>query len=108
MVAWMRWIHEMATGKAWIQGPLEHGKGICSSFKSNEVIKIKSNRKSRNKFEKFSKKESSEIQDVTAFHGIGSSAARGKWGRRSLGCGRGARGGRCCDGGHVIVDNARD
>src|SRR4051812_9452737 len=43
----------------------EHGKKICSSFKSNEVIKIKSNRKSRNKSEKFSKKESSEIQDVT-------------------------------------------
>src|SRR3954466_7091488 len=47
------------------QGLLEHGKEICSSFKSNEVIKIKSNRKSRNKSEKFSKKESSEIQDVT-------------------------------------------
>src|SRR3954466_3851495 len=43
-------------GKAWIQGLLEHGKEICSSFKSNEVIKIKSNRKSRNKSEKFSKK----------------------------------------------------
>src|SRR3954469_26050576 len=47
------------------QGSLEHGKEICSSFKSNEVIKIKSNRKSRNKSEKFSKKESSEIRDVT-------------------------------------------
>src|SRR3954470_24709954 len=43
-------------GEAWNQGPLEHGKKICSSFKSNEVIKIKSNRKSRNKSEKFSKK----------------------------------------------------
>src|SRR3954464_7224749 len=43
-------------GRAWIQGLLEHGKEICSSFKSNEVIKIKSNRKSRNKSEKFSKK----------------------------------------------------
>src|SRR3954465_5474420 len=43
-------------GKAWIQGLLEHGKEICSSFKSNEVIKIKSNRKSKNKSEKFSKK----------------------------------------------------
>src|SRR3954466_13048645 len=43
-------------GKAWIQRPLEHGKKICSSFKSNEVIKIKSSRKSRNKSEKFSKK----------------------------------------------------
>src|SRR4051812_36033072 len=53
-------------GKAWNQGLLEHGKKICSSFKSNEVIKIKSNRKSRNKSEKFSKKESSEIQDVTS------------------------------------------
>src|SRR3954464_3516681 len=52
-------------GKAWIQGSLEHGKKICSSFKSNEVIKIKSNHKSRNKSEKFSKKESSEIQGVT-------------------------------------------
>src|SRR3954451_15375240 len=52
-------------GKAWIQGLLEHGKEICSSFKSNEVIKIKSNRKSRNKSAKFSKKESSEIQGVT-------------------------------------------
>src|SRR4051812_4273613 len=52
-------------GKAWIPGLLEHGKEICSSFKCNEVIKIKSNRKSRNKSEKFSKKESSEIQDVT-------------------------------------------
>jgi hypothetical protein len=51
-------------GKAWNQGLLEHGKEICSSFKSNEVIKIKSNRKSRNKSEKFSKKESSEIRDV--------------------------------------------
>src|SRR3954469_24966690 len=51
-------------GKAWIQGLLEHGKEICSSFKSNEVIKIKSSRKSRNKSEKFSKKESSEIQGV--------------------------------------------
>src|SRR3954463_3726032 len=44
-------------GKAWIQGLLEHGKEICSSFKSNEVIKIKSNRKSRNNSEKFSKKK---------------------------------------------------
>src|SRR3954447_5950154 len=52
MVAWMRWINGMAWEKAWIQGPLEHGKEICSSFKSNEVIKIKSNRKSRNKFRK--------------------------------------------------------
>src|SRR3954466_4672546 len=52
-------------GKAWIQGSLEHGKKICSSFKSNEVIKIKSNRKSRNKSEKFLEKESSEIQGVT-------------------------------------------
>src|SRR3954467_4344620 len=52
-------------GKAWIQGPLEHGKEICSSFKSNEVIKIKSNRKSKNKSEKFLEKESSEIQGVT-------------------------------------------
>src|SRR3954464_7793192 len=52
-------------GKGLDQGPLEHGKEICSSFKSNEVIKIKSNRKSRNKSEKFSKKESSEIQGVT-------------------------------------------
>src|SRR3954469_11878510 len=52
-------------GKAWIHGLVEHGKEICSSFKSNEVIKIKSNRKSRNKSEKFSKKESSEIRDVT-------------------------------------------
>src|ERR1041385_8020350 len=52
-------------GKSWIQGPLEHGKKICSNFKSNEVIKIKSNRKSRNKSEKFSKKESSKIQGVT-------------------------------------------
>src|SRR3954470_23635821 len=43
-------------GEAWNQGPLEHGKKICSSFKSNEVIQIKSNRKSRNKSEKFSKK----------------------------------------------------
>src|SRR3954469_9133618 len=43
-------------GKAWIQGLLEHGNEICSSFKSNEVIQIKSNRKSRNKSEKFSKK----------------------------------------------------
>src|SRR3954462_3618943 len=60
----MRWVNGMARARAWIQGPLEHGKEICSSFKSNEVIKIKSNRKSRNKSEKFSKKESSEIQDV--------------------------------------------
>src|SRR3954468_415372 len=52
-------------GKAWIQGPLEHGTEIGSIFKSNEVTKIKSNRKSRNKSEKFSKKESSEIQGVT-------------------------------------------
>src|SRR3954468_17439634 len=52
-------------GKAWILGSLEHGKEICSSFKSNEVIKIKSNRKSRNKSEKFLKKESSKIQGVT-------------------------------------------
>src|SRR3954464_11180741 len=52
-------------GKAWNKGLLEHGKEICSSFQSNKVIKIKSNRKSRNKSEKFSKKESSEIQDVT-------------------------------------------
>src|SRR4051812_8708377 len=52
-------------GKARNQGSLEHGKEICSSFKSNEVIKIRSNRKSRNKSEKFSKKESSKIQDVT-------------------------------------------
>src|SRR3954462_3086873 len=52
-------------GKAWIQGLLEHGKETCSSFKSNEVIKSKSNRKSRNKSEKFSKKRSSEIQGVT-------------------------------------------
>src|SRR3954454_13829221 len=52
-------------GRAWIQGLLEHGKEICSSFKSNEVIRIKSNRKSRNKSEKFSKKESSKIQGVT-------------------------------------------
>src|SRR4051812_15659204 len=52
-------------GKAWIQGLLEHGKEICSNFKSNKVINIKSNRKSRNKSEKFSKKESSEIRDVT-------------------------------------------
>src|ERR1041385_4754692 len=52
-------------GKSWIQGPLEHGKKICSSFKSNEVIKIKSNCKSRNKSEKFLKKESSKIQGVT-------------------------------------------
>ena len=52
-------------GKSWIEGPLEHGKKICSSFKSNEVIKIKSNRKSRNKSEKFSKKESSKIQGFT-------------------------------------------
>src|SRR3954470_15730211 len=56
----MRW-----HGKVLDQGSLEHGKKICSSFKSNEVVKIKSNRKSRNKSEKFSKKESSEIQDVT-------------------------------------------
>src|SRR3954465_6734975 len=53
-------------GKGLDQGSLEHGKEICSSFKSNEVIKIKSNRKSRNKSEKFSKKESSEIQGVTS------------------------------------------
>src|SRR3954469_25076428 len=52
-------------GKAWIQGPLEHGKKICSSFKSNEVIKIKSNSKSRNKSGKFLEKESSKIQVVT-------------------------------------------
>src|SRR4051812_10580559 len=52
-------------GKGLDQGSLEHGKEICSSFKSNEVIKSKSNRKSRNKSEKFSKKESSEIQGVT-------------------------------------------
>src|ERR1041385_758595 len=52
-------------GKAWKQGTLEHGKELCSSFKSNEVIKIKFNRKSRNKSAKFSKKESSKIQDVT-------------------------------------------
>src|SRR4051812_14560105 len=43
-------------GKGLDQGSLEHGKKICSSFKSNEVIKIKSDRKSRNKSEKFSKK----------------------------------------------------
>src|SRR3954462_9576193 len=55
-------------GKAWNQGPLERGKEICSSFKSNEVIKIKSNRKPRNKSEKFSKKESSKIQGVTLQH----------------------------------------
>src|SRR4051794_26807676 len=48
------------------KGSLEHGNEICSSFKSNEVIQIKSNRKSRNKSEKFSKKESPEIQGVTA------------------------------------------
>src|SRR3954465_14277635 len=52
-------------GKGLDQGSLEHGKEICSSFKSNEVIKSKSNHKSRNKSEKFSKKESSEIQGVT-------------------------------------------
>src|SRR3954468_16914039 len=52
-------------GKAWVQGSLEHGKKICSSFKSNEVINIKSNRKSRNKSQSFRKKESSEIQGVT-------------------------------------------
>src|SRR3954466_6253929 len=52
-------------GKGLDQGSLEHGKKICSSFKSNEVIKIKSSRKSRNKSEKFSKKESFEIQGVT-------------------------------------------
>src|SRR3954468_12615208 len=56
----MRW-----HGKGLDQGPLEHGKKIFSSFKSNEVIQIKSNCKSRNKSEKFSKKESSEIRDVT-------------------------------------------
>src|SRR4051812_36927973 len=56
----MKWI-----GKGLDQGSLEHGTEICSSFKSNEVIKIKSNHKSRNKSEKFSKKESSEIRDVT-------------------------------------------
>src|SRR4051812_9989184 len=43
-------------GKGLDQGSLEHGKEICSSFKSNEVIKIKSNRKSRSKSEKSSKK----------------------------------------------------
>src|SRR3954466_6656854 len=52
-------------GKAWIRGSLEHGKELFSSFKSNKVIKIKSNRKSRNNSEKFSKKKSSEIQGVT-------------------------------------------
>src|SRR4051812_27097973 len=54
-------------GKGLNQGPLEHGKEICSSFKSNEVIIIKSSRKSRNNSEKFSKKESSEIQGVTCW-----------------------------------------
>src|SRR4051812_28936728 len=52
-------------GEAWNQGPLEHGKKICSSFKSKEVLKIKSNSKSINKSEKFLEKESSKIQDVT-------------------------------------------
>src|SRR3954466_5701065 len=52
-------------GKGLDQGLLEHGNEICSSFKSNEVIEIKSSRKSRNKSARFSKKESSEIQGVT-------------------------------------------
>src|SRR4051794_15944991 len=56
----MKWI-----GKGLDQGSLEHGKKIWSSFKSNEVINIKSYRKARNKSERFSKKESSEIQGVT-------------------------------------------
>src|SRR3954462_12331490 len=69
-------------GKAWIQGPLEHGNEICSSFKSNEVIKIKSNRKSRNKSEKFSKKESSEIQGVTVTDPWSKGTTQGTYGRR--------------------------
>ena len=56
-------------------GPLEQGKKICSSFKSNEVIKIKSNRKSRNKSKKFLEKESSKIQGVTCANSRGEKKA---------------------------------
>ena len=47
------------------QGLLEQGTKICSSFKSNELLKTQSNGKSRNKSAKFLEKESSKIQGVT-------------------------------------------
>ena len=47
------------------QGLLEQGTKICSSFKSNELLKTQSNGESGNKSEKISEKESSKIQGVT-------------------------------------------
>ena len=47
------------------QGLLEQEKKTCSSSKSNELLKIHPNGKSRNKSAKFLEKESSKIQGVT-------------------------------------------